>query len=463
MGKQFPWGPCHKGQVMLRRSSWFWMGIFASMLLFRFTGASQAEERTTGPQLPYDLERVRYIEGFVGSPRAKDLLSRQGFVVTDEQFRQIFSPYLPALRAGMPTFITVDSVWHTYHVLLEEGVQQVEMGQARLLQRFSERLHQIAMSRKDPSNAIYHDLAAFAAVGWAVQDSTCLQHLPNGEQAEVTQALKAMESGGTSLFFELPLQPENFRPAGFYTKTPELARYFVARRWYATSAFRLKSEAETLRALYLTLLIESDVELKQLHHQLTTTPEAMVGPTDDPGIVQYAQLASNLAKGALTEENIPRIVSDFRHQARELPGPQINDQFLTPEQFVAREDETKGMRVLGACQLPSAILFQKTTEPTIANRILPSGVDVFAAGPLACDAGRRALKAIEPNAATYKAVCQTDCGPLPSSLHGQAMQLLRLIHEPLPETVPAALQTTAWEDKQLWMALGAWAEERHTL
>jgi hypothetical protein len=414
------------------------------------------------PQLPYDLAQVRHIDGFTGSQRAKNLLAHQGFVVTEEQFRQIFEPYLPSSHVKMPTFITVDSAWHTYHVLLEEGVQDVELGQARLLQRFSRRLHQIASGHKAASVPVYHDLATFAAVAWAIQDSTCLGHLPSDERATVTQALRAIESGGKALFFELPLQPENLRPAGFYTKTPELAHYFTARRWYATSAFRLKSEVETLRALYLSWLVESDPELRRLHSQLTTPPERMVGPTDDPGVVQYAELASRLAKGSFTEEKIPQIVNDFRREASKFPGPQINDQFLLPNQFAVREEETKGMRLFGDCQLPSAILFQKTIEPAITTRALPSGVDVFAAGPLACEAGRRALRSMEPAIAVYEAVCRAECGSLPDSLHGKAMDLLRLIQEPLPKTAPAALRTSAWQDKQLWMGLGAWAEERHT-
>jgi hypothetical protein len=438
------------------------IGIVASALLLRFATTLHAGESERAPQLPYDLAQVRRIEGFVGSSRAKDLLSRQGFVATEEQFSQIFQPYLPSPDGAMPTFITVDSAWHTYHVLLEEGVQQVELGQARLLQRFSERLHKMAAAYNGPSKAIYHDLAAFAAVGWAVQDSTCLHRLPADQRLAVAQTLKAIEAGGTALFFQLPLQPANFRPAGFYTKTPDLARYFKARRWYASSDFRLKSEAETLRALHLTLLVESDVELRRLHRQLTTPLETMVGPSDDPGVAQYEKLASKLAKGPLAEEKIPLILSDFRRQASTLSGPRVNDQFLLPEQFAARKEETKGMRLFGGCQLPSAILFQKTTEPTIPNRFLPSGADMFAAGPMACDAGRRALKAVEPNAAAFEAVCRTDCGPLPDSLHGQAMQLLLLIHEPLPRTAPLALRTPAWQDKQLGTALGAWAEERHT-
>ena len=436
--------------------------IFPLMLLFAFAAALNAGEVARAPQLPYDLTHVQYIERFVGSPRAKDLLSRQGFVVTDQQFRQIFEPYMPSTRATMPIFITVDSAWHTYHVLLEVGVQRLELGQANLLRRFSQRLHQVAADRKGPANAVYRDLAAFAAVGWAIQDPACLNGLAADERAVVAHALEAVKSGGQSLFFGIPLHPGNFRAAGFYTKNPELARYFAARRWYANSVFRLKSETETCRALHLTVLIESDVELQRLHRQLTATPQALVGPLDDPSVGQYAQLAAKVAQGPLREEAIPGILDDFRREARKLPGPRINDQLLMPDQFAAREEETRGLRVLGNSQVPSAILFQQTTEPAIAKRALPTGVDVFAAGPLACEAGRRVLKALEPRAATYEAVCRADCGPLPESLHGRAMQLLNLLHEPLPATAPPALRTAAWQDEQLFTALGAWSEERHT-
>ena len=107
-----------------------------------------------------------------------------------------------ALSAGhpvkMPIFITVDSAWHTYHVLLEEGVQQVELGQAGSCSVFRS---DYARSRRPArsSTTVYRDLAAFAAVGWAVQDSTCLQRLPADERATVAQALKAMKSGGPAL------------------------------------------------------------------------------------------------------------------------------------------------------------------------------------------------------------------------------------------------------------------------
>ncbi|NUQ63000.1 MAG: DUF3160 domain-containing protein [Pirellulales bacterium] len=133
--------------------------------------AADAGEIAQPVSPPYNLEQVRHIDGFVGSDRARAMLSRQGFVVTDQPFRQIFEPYL-SLETGdpLPSFITVDSLWHTYHVLLEDGVRQVELTQAQFLRRFSERLYKLVAVRRDQPDRVDRDLATFAAVGLALQD-----------------------------------------------------------------------------------------------------------------------------------------------------------------------------------------------------------------------------------------------------------------------------------------------------
>ncbi|MBC8874310.1 MAG: DUF3160 domain-containing protein [Planctomycetes bacterium] len=416
---------------------------------------------------PYKLEQVRHIDGFAGSDRAREMLSTQGFVVTDQQYRQIFEAYLSfGSEQPLPKFITVDSAWHTYHVLLEDGVRQVELSQAGILRKFSQRLHKLAVARKDQADSVYRDLATFAAVGIALQDHAAVGQLPDDHQAAVQGVLAAIRVGGPPrqgiLFFGLPLMPEQFRPVSFYAKTPELSRYFAARQWYATRVFRLESDAETLRALHLALLVESDAELKRLYGRLTGPFEAMVGPADDPGLMQYVQAATKAAGGLPETENVPAMLAAFRREAHRLTIAQVNDQWLGPDDYDNRAERTRGMRVLGPRSLPSAVLFQKTADPAVSGRMFPSGLDVFATGPLACDAGRRALKNAVPNAATAEAIFRADCGPLPDSLHGQAMRLLTLLQKPLPTAVPVALRTPAWHDKQLGTALAAWAEERHT-
>jgi len=91
---------------------------------------------------PFQLADVEYIDCFTGSKEAKALLAEQGFVVTGHQFTQMFAAYLKLdeSKPWLPNFITEDSAWHAYHVMLEEGLRQLEEQQAGVLRRFSAQL-----------------------------------------------------------------------------------------------------------------------------------------------------------------------------------------------------------------------------------------------------------------------------------------------------------------------------------
>jgi hypothetical protein len=71
----------------------------------------------------YDLGLVADIAQFSGSDAAHELLRKNGFVVADPAFKQIFEPYIKSPMTHepsgenprgltLPSFITVDSAWH---------------------------------------------------------------------------------------------------------------------------------------------------------------------------------------------------------------------------------------------------------------------------------------------------------------------------------------------------------------
>ena len=211
--------------------------------------------------------------------RAKDLLSRQGFAVTEEQFRQIFERDPPTFQAPLPVFITVDSAWHTYHVLLEEGVQQVETGQAKLLQRFSERLHQLAAARKDPANAVYGDLAAgrrgMGGPGPHVPRSPAGRRAGRGRRGP-----EGHEVGRTGTLLRTPLAGGELSPRRILHQDPGTLPLF---RGAVVACHRgLPAEVgggDAPCASSPRCSSSPMSELKRLHRQLTAPPEAMVGPT----------------------------------------------------------------------------------------------------------------------------------------------------------------------------------------
>jgi hypothetical protein len=63
----------------------------------------------TPSALPYDLPKVEGMAHFQGSEEARKLLSRNGFVVADPYFKQLFQPYI---ENPLPVFITTDSLGH---------------------------------------------------------------------------------------------------------------------------------------------------------------------------------------------------------------------------------------------------------------------------------------------------------------------------------------------------------------
>ena len=416
----------------------------------------------------YDLGRVEYMDRFIGSKEAKEMLLEKGFVVTDQQFNQIFGAYIAHDydRPSPAKFITVDSAWHTYHVLLEESVKQLEEGQAVNLLDFSKQLYNKASELKELPDGIYADLARFAAVAMVMQDVASLESIDQEDQSLVRNIVDKLKqgSGETSvLFFSTPVFAVYFRASSFYTEDEVLRGYFAARQWYAVCNFRAGSKHETERALYLALLIDGDAALKALYKKLTIPYTKLLGSADDAGIEEYLDVVHKIAGKDVAPEAIGLHIEELQTAMAGLPAPKVNDQYFPDRGSYQRWAEaSKGFRLFGSRRLASAVVFQNAVDPAIEGRGIPSGLDFFATGPLACEAGKRALQSDAQIRPFAKEILDITQEPLPDSLHGEALNVLSLLQEPLPESAPQPLRTQAWEDKQLWTQLGAWAEQRHT-
>ena len=58
-------------------------------------------------------------------------LRENGILVTNETYKQVFTPYLDT---KFPYFVTSDSLLNAYHVLYEESICRLEQANARRLQ-----------------------------------------------------------------------------------------------------------------------------------------------------------------------------------------------------------------------------------------------------------------------------------------------------------------------------------------
>ena len=414
----------------------------------------------------YDLGSVTGMQGFSGSVGARGLLAKNGFVVSDPTFKQIFEPYIkspqierssPANPEGvsLPSFITPDSAWDTYHVLLEEGVKEMELIQSQRLLKFSQQL--LSAAREQHVDA---DLLLFASVGLALQDKQHRQIL-TGEEKRIVDALRS-GSDRVPVPIGFNLSAAQFHAQSFYTQSPQLSDYFAARQWYATVVFRLANVLETKSAVQLARLVNENPQLLALWKQLSEPFNTFLATAEDGTVPQYFEAAASVsgnAAGNISDAQLAEIQKKLESQ---MPLPRVNDQTLTPEQLLHFGNETRGFRLLPPRRLPSAQCFQDTVYPKIPNRYYPSGLDFMAASPaLRSAAAVRALQN-EFGQDTADLILKADCGPMPDSLHGESMQLLAKLQQPLPSDVPAPMRTEAWQDLQLWTQLGAWAQQRHT-
>ena len=417
----------------------------------------------------YNLRAVKGIEAFTGSAEAKKLLGKNGFVVADPAFKQIFEPYIKSpqteapsetkrMGGTLPSFITTDSAWHTYHVLLEEGVKDMEEVQSQRMLNFSRRLLAAAGDSKHGDS----DLVLFASVGLALQDA----HFRQSLTPEVKRLVDGLRTGSTPV--EVPigfeLAPVQFRAQSFYTQSPELSDYFAARQWYANVVFRLSNARETKLAVTLSTIINRDTELFTSWRQLSDPFDAFLAHAEDGTVREYTAaakciLGEQFGKTPISDAQIAGIQQKLEGL---LPLPRVSDQLLSPEQYIEFSKQTRGFRLLPPRRLPDAVCFHNTVDPKIPGRMYPSGLDFLAASPvLRSPAATRAVQS-EFGKDVSDLILKADCGPMPDSLHGEAMQLLATLQTPLPAAAPAPLRTEAWSDLQLWTQLGAWAEQRHT-
>ena len=416
----------------------------------------------------YDLKSVKGIQAFSGSDEAKALLTKNGFVVADPTFKQIFQAYIesPEIEqpsetnhwgVTLPSFITPDSAWDTYHILLEEGVKEMEIVQAQTLLKFSQQL--LSAARQQHAD---RDLLLFASVGLALQDEQHHQSLSPDEK----RIVDAVRNGSSDIPVPVPigfdLSPVQFRPQSFYTQSPQLSDYFAARQWYASVVFRLVNPRETRLAVALARLVNGNPQLLALLKQLSEPFDNFLATAEDGTVRQYADAVASVLPGAAMDISDAQLAEIQKKLESTLPLPRVNDQMMTPEQFLQFAKQSRGFRLLPPRRLPCATCFQDTVYPKIPNRYYPSGLDFMAASPvLRSPASVRALQG-EFGKSVSDLILKTDCGPMPDSLHGQAMQLLAKLQQPLPSDVAAPLRTEAWHDLQLWTQLGAWAEQRHT-
>ena len=455
--------------------------------------------------IPYkvmpDLSNVVNAGQFEGfTDKQLRMLAENGFLVVPSKDEQLFYVYERNEYDEVPSFITVDSVLHTYHVFynyslrileqeyLVEDLEQLTDSMLKKTLALYDRLH-------DPEvkEAALKNIAYFAAAQLALE-----KELPRGMPEEAVDLAKAefkliSDAAGfrKSPIFGFTLDYSQFKPRGHYTRNHDFERYFRAMMWYGLVPFPLLREQgngtdteaelavpETIQALLITYCLlaggsgtadgngDSDIELWENIYDPTVF---YVGAADDLTIYHYRELMAKVYGTDLDPEtfNDTDKLTLLKEEAQKLPKPQIQAKWA---EKISGIDTPVGVqfRFMGQRYIPDSEILQNLCEPLI--RPVPKGLDVMAV--LGSDRAYHLLTEVDDIDGQWDKYLEKfgemkeKFDSLPdetwrSNLYYGWLWTLKALTEPFGDGYPSFMTNQAWHDKSLNTALASWAELRH--
>lgn len=431
-----------------------------------------------------NFEQVSW--NFTGMDSA--LLRANHFTVKKSQYKQLYDIYNYCTWNGTPIFVTTDAVLHTYHVLFDRILAEIEM------QKFVTELNALTENLAIETENVYQQSLQPEAKEAARRNLAfwyVAKKLLN-EKTSVPAAVAALVDSELVLIDEhkgYQLSPifgdfsaldySQFQPRGHYTKNDTLKAYFKTMLWYGWTIFTMEpnlfgdlSYRHTLQALQLVqMLYRMQVDNQPLLEkwQFIYDPTVFfVGKTDDPTVLAYKHIADQiyganfltLSSDSLANKNL---LAAFMAEAQQLPEPKIANWIY------GTFTTYKGFRFMGQRFIPDSYMFAHLIDPYVTYRYFPKGLDVMAI--LGSQRSFAILDSLYKETAYQNYTQQIDgfksefvnISPevWAQNLYWNWLYCLMPLLYQKGAGYPMFMQTLAWANKELLTALASWAELRH--
>ena len=445
----------------------------------------------------FPLDSAVNLHQFKLSPSARDMLSRNGFVVVPDSHEQLFEPYDADWWAGVPSFVTPDLMLQLFNLFVSTTLRRTEEDQLyNKLLEFSIKMEDKFRSEPDPSLAAYFEvpcrllgsnvvrpaeadslrsLAAYLGVPWGLlnRDAALPAEAESLCRVELDR-IDAHAGRAQSAIFPVELDYSQFSPRGHYTRSDSLQRYFKAMMWYGLVPFPLPGRdvdervagMSTQNAIRVSLALAESDSLVQLWQEIYDITQFFSGPSETYTPREYLAALARTRPGrnwAREYWMLPdsTFLSDFATEVEGIRQPKLHPVAVgmtTGAQF----------RLFGQRYLPDADIMQQLVE--WPERPFPKGLDVFAAlgssraGQILKDVYREqdGWKEYPANLAKAEsAFAGRDSTFWYQNVYYAWLHALRALNEPVPKSAPRFMQSTAWQDKSLNSSLGSWSELRH--
>ncbi len=407
-------------------------------------------------------------------------LVAQRFVARPTREEQMFCLYEENQYRDIPSFITTDSVLHTYHVFYDFTLRWLEkdrlLAAVKTLSRemFEANLRASAEALPEAvKNAVDRNLAYFAVplrlLGETPEVPGRCRDMVEAELRKIAEHQgRAKTIGGAVLDYT------QFIPRGHYTREEALRQYFQAMIWYGTVPLELDNDEQTVMALVLTDQFGRMPDARAWWERIYEPTAFFVGRADDLSYADYLPLLRQVyGDGGLSRLGDESKLKAFRKLAEEkLPKPGIETEMVVG---VAGTEKVQGrqLRFLGQRYIPDSRILQEVCYPKVGTRDnpreIPKALDIMAV--LGSDRAVQILDVLEKQTEYARYTAQRDKLRAEFAALSGADWRQNLYHgwlwslQPLlavrPEGWPAFMRSLAWRDKSLITALGSWTELRH--
>lgn len=466
--------------------------------------------------LPVNLSKIENVKKFSLNDEMRQKLEKQGFIAALSNYDQIYDLYKGNTDAGKPNFVTTDSVLHTYHILYDYTLRNLEINKfIPDLKNLNKVLLQNALSQyssvTDPKlkTAAKKNVAYFAVASKLLEPETTI---PTDVKDLVGQELDLIdkhEGFKNSPIFGYKEDYSQYVPRGHYTRNEDFKKYFKTMMWYGRMMFRIeppvgttgqqtnkeKGREETRQALLISLILNqakvNEEDALMVWDRIYQPTVFFVGKADDLSVYDYLGVIKKVFGGSvaingLTDDaKIDQTIAELKA----LPAPKISSSFVWETEDPAKV--TKGFRFMGQRFIPDSYMFQQLVFPKIQDytgggskpftaetiqtlkgmrtvRVFPRGLDVTAV--LGSQRAEEILdkekdSAFENYDEQFQKLKQ-EFSSLPQDQWAENLYW-NWLYSLLPTLTvkgngyPVFMQQESWLDKDLNSFLGSWAELRH--
>ncbi len=419
------------------------------------------------------------------SDNAKKQLSEDGFVVTQGWGDEFFEAYEMNSYGYVPSFVTVDSMMHTFHLYyayLQKNLEKTSLSDK--IRLMSKSLLDKSIEQRDALASTEWESAAQRNVDFF---SVAVNLI--GEETEMSENAKAeydliMAAGGIAdspLFTVDAEDPQmmdysQYIPRGYYTENEQLQRYFRTMMWYGQSNFTQKYE-DLDRSALLAVLAMRDGDFTDWEAVYTVTA-FFAGESDDNGFYEYYPVLEAVYGKEIKAEELAGDDSKWQKyhaMTGKLGAPKLNSMPVYNETIEPDlEGKITGFRLMGQrftidADIMQNLIYRKVKEnPSGAQRLLPSGLDVPAA--LGSDAalslleqdGNNEYEGYSENMQALREIyADSDEKVWSASVYALWLKTLRPLLRTYDETFPMFMQSEKWQFKNLMSFLGSYAELKH--